>query len=107
MGAAGRNESGVDGVVASGGGPAEPRITLLTRVGCHLCEDARDAVARVAEQAGVGWTELDVDADAARADEYGDRVPVVLVDGREHGYWRVEEKRLLDALSGRRWSLRG
>src|SRR6185369_3072777 len=69
----------------------EARITLITRVG---------------EQAGVGWREVDVDADPARADEYGDRVPVILVDGREHGYWRVEEARLRDALAGRRWSLR-
>jgi len=84
----------------------EARITLITRVGCHLCDDARAAVARVAEQAGVGWREVDVDADPARADEYGDRVPVILVDGREHGYWRVEEARLWDALAGRRWSLR-
>jgi Glutaredoxin-like domain (DUF836) len=84
----------------------EVRITLIGRAGCHLCDEARVAVARVAEQAGVGWQELDVDADPARADEYGDRVPVVLVDGREHGYWRVEEARLRDALAGRRWSLR-
>jgi hypothetical protein len=82
------------------------RITLITRVGCHLCEDARAAVARVARECGAGWQELDVDADPARADEYGDRVPVILVDGREHGYWRVEEARLRDALAGRRWSLR-
>jgi Glutaredoxin-like domain (DUF836) len=82
------------------------RITLITRVGCHLCDDARVAVARIAEETGAGWRELDVDADPVRADEYGDRVPVILVDGREHGYWRVEEKRLRDALAGRRWSLR-
>ncbi|MDT3438651.1 MULTISPECIES: glutaredoxin family protein [unclassified Pseudofrankia] len=95
---------GTDTVGEAAGGA--PRITLLTRVGCHLCDDARAAVVRVAEQTGVGWRELDVDAEQARADEYGDRVPVVLVDGREHGYWRVEEARLRDALGGRRWSLR-
>lgn len=86
---------------------AAPRITLLTRVGCHLCDDARATVARVAADTGAGWHELDVDADATRADEYGDRVPVVLLDGREHGYWRVEEARLREALGGRRWSLPG
>ncbi|MCK9894254.1 glutaredoxin family protein [Frankia sp. AgB32] len=92
-------------------GPAAPgdggtRITLLTRSGCHLCETARDAVARVADQERVGWREADVDADPQLAEEYGDRVPVVLVDGREHGYWRVEEDRLRRALAGGRWSLR-
>jgi hypothetical protein len=87
--------------------PAPVRITVLTRVGCHLCEEALVAIARVAAGEGVGWVELDVDDDPARADEYGDRVPVIMVDGREHGYWRVEEERLRRALAGRRWSLRG
>ncbi|MCL9798199.1 glutaredoxin family protein [Frankia sp. AgKG'84/4] len=63
-------------------------------------------MARVAEQERVGWREADVDADPQLAQDYGDRVPVVLVDGREHGYWRVEEDRLRRALAGGRWSLR-
>lgn len=69
---------------------AEPRITLVTRTGCHLCEVAREALERIGEP----WTELDVDADIELAREYSDRVPVILLDGREHGYWRVEESRL-------------
>jgi hypothetical protein len=101
------NLGGPDGAGAAPGDGASRRITLLTRVGCHLCDDARAAIIRIAEDTGVGWRELDVDADPARADEYGDRVPVILLDGREHGYWRVEEARLRDALAGRRWSLRG
>jgi glutaredoxin len=71
------------------------RLTLITRAQCHLCEDAKAAIARVAAAAGVAWDELDVDADAELQAEYWDRVPVVLLDGREHGYWRVEEERLL------------
>jgi glutaredoxin len=76
-----------------------PRVTLLTRVGCHLCDDAKEAMARVAAQAGIAWVEVDVDADQELAYEYGDRVPVVLLDGREHGFWRVEEARLLRDLA--------
>jgi hypothetical protein len=98
--------TGSDGDGDGGAAGGAPRITLLTRVGCHLCDDARAVIVRVAAETGTGWRELDVDAEPARADEYGDRVPVVLVDGREHGYWRVEEARLRDALAGRRWSLR-
>lgn len=89
---------GTDRTVSS-----DPRITLLTRAGCHLCDDAREIIRRVADEVGAGWRELDVDADPARADTYGDRVPVILVDGREHGYWRVEEERLRRALAGDRW----
>jgi len=71
------------------------RLTLITRVDCHLCDVAKEAIARVAATAGVGWEELDVDADPALLEEYWDRVPVILLDGKEHGYWRVEEERLL------------
>lgn len=75
--------------------PDGPRLTLITRPGCHLCEVAVEAITRVAETAGVGWTEVSVDSDPALEREYGDRVPVTLLDGKEHGYWRVEEERLL------------
>jgi hypothetical protein len=73
---------------------SEPRLTLLTRPGCHLCDVAREALDRVAAATGETWTERDVTADLELEREYGDRLPVVLLDGREHGYWRVEEDRL-------------
>ncbi len=81
---------------------APPRIRLLGRRGCHLCDEARSTVAAVAAEAAVGWDEIDVDSDGDLADEYGDRVPVVLLDGREHAYWRVDAERLRAALAGRR-----
>jgi glutaredoxin len=69
---------------------AEPRLTLVTRSNCHLCDVAKEALDRIGEP----WTELDVESDLELEREYGDRVPVILLDGREHGYWRVEESRL-------------
>ena len=77
----------------------ETRITLITRAGCHLCEQAAESLARVGDATGVGWREVDVDSDAELQREYGDRVPVILLDGREHGYWRVEEARLIADLA--------
>ncbi|HEY6594253.1 MAG TPA: glutaredoxin family protein [Asanoa sp.] len=74
---------------------AEPRLTLVTRPDCHLCDVAKEAIARVAAATGESWRELDVTSDVELEREYGDRVPVTLLDGREHGYWRVEEDRLL------------
>jgi len=68
---------------------------LITRVGCHLCDVAKEAMDRVAAASGETWREVDVDGDRDLLAEYSDRVPVVLLDGREHGYWRVEEDRLL------------
>jgi hypothetical protein len=80
----------------------EPRLTLITRPGCHLCEVAKEAVDRVVAVTGDRWTELDVTGDLELEREYGDRLPVVLLDGREHGYWRVEEDRLLRDLTAAR-----
>ena len=72
----------------------DPRLTLLTRPGCDHCGSARDALAALAAELGVPWDERDVTADQADFDEYGDRVPVVLLDGREHSYWTVDAARL-------------
>ncbi|HEY1176041.1 MAG TPA: glutaredoxin family protein [Phytomonospora sp.] len=75
------------------------RVVLLTTAGCHLCADARAALDRVAERTGVAWSEVDVATDQTLLREYGDRLPVVLLDGREHGYWAVEEERLVADIS--------
>ena len=73
---------------------ADARLQLLTRAGCHLCDVAREVLAEVAAETGEGFRELDVDADPALLDEYSDRVPVVLLDGREHSYFTVDVPRL-------------
>jgi glutaredoxin len=75
------------------------RLTLITRQECHLCDVAKEAIARVSEVSGEQWREVDVDSDPQLQDEYWDRVPVILLDGKEHGYWRVEEDRLLRDLA--------
>ena len=78
-----------------------PRITLLTRADCHLCDAAREALDRVAARTGEPWVEVDVATDLELERDYGDRLPVVLLDGKEHGYWRVEEDRLVRDLGQR------
>ncbi|WP_214364648.1 glutaredoxin family protein [Pseudonocardia sp. H11422] len=80
--------------------PDEPRVTVLTRAGCSACVTAEQDVARICAELGHGWTAVDVDSDPELRAEYGDRVPVIMVDGREHGFWKVEEKRLRTALAG-------
>jgi hypothetical protein len=72
------------------------RVTLISRAGCHLCADAEAVLDRILPGQ---WTRLDVDSDVELERDYGDRVPVVLLDGAEHGYWRVEESRLLRDLA--------
>jgi Glutaredoxin-like domain (DUF836) len=76
------------------------RVTLLTRPGCHLCADARAVVARVAADLGVPWEERDVTASADDLARYSDMIPVTLIDGVQHDFWRVSEERLRAALLG-------
>ncbi|RJQ78067.1 glutaredoxin family protein [Pseudonocardiaceae bacterium YIM PH 21723] len=75
-------------------------VTLLVRAGCHSCAEARTDVERVCGELDVPWTEVDVDTDPELQAEYGDMVPVFLIDGAMHGYWKLEEPRFRAALSG-------
>jgi len=68
------------------------RITLISRDGCHLCEVAEQTLDRIVPGQ---WARVEISASVELERDYGDRVPVVLLDGKEHGYWRVEEDRLL------------
>jgi hypothetical protein len=77
---------------------AEVRITLLGRPGCHLCDDARAVVERVATDLGVGWEERDISGSEDDLREYCDEIPVTFVDGVQHDFWRVSEPRLRAAL---------
>jgi Glutaredoxin-like domain (DUF836) len=74
------------------------RVTLLTRPGCHLCEDARAVIARVAADLGVPWEERDITASGDDLARYADMIPVTLIDGVQHDFWRVSEDRLRAAL---------
>ena len=71
-----------------------PRLTLLTRDGCHLCQTAAETLTRIGAEAGLVPDVVDVDADPELQAEYGDRVPVVLLDGQEHSYFTVDVERL-------------
>ncbi len=71
-----------------------PRLRLMTRAGCHLCEVAAETLERIAAEAGLRPEAVDVDTDPELQAEYGDRVPVVLLDGREHSYFTVDVPRL-------------
>jgi len=75
------------------------RVTLYTRAGCHLCDEARAVVAQVCEELGEGFEEIDVDTDPALRERFTDEVPVTFVDGRQHDFWRVSPDRLRTALT--------
>ena len=74
-------------------------MELLTRDGCGICARVHDRLAELAGELGFDLSTTDVDALALAGDpglraEFGDRVPVILLDGREHSYWDIDEPRL-------------
>ncbi|OBK25676.1 hypothetical protein A5634_26105 [Mycobacterium asiaticum] len=83
-----------------------PRVELLTRAGCAICERVHARLAALAGELNFELSSTDVDAAALKGNpglraEFGDRLPVVLLDGREHSYWEVDEPRLRADLAGR------
>ena len=93
--------------MTNGESATDARLMLVSRVGCHLCADGREVVRTVAEATGTTWAEVDVDTDADLLRRYSDRVPVVLLDGVERDFGRLDGQRLGEALKGRRWWRRG
>lgn len=78
-----------------------PTVTLITKPGCHLCTLARDVVTRVTSDLGAGFEELSL-ADIPDPDPmWWEQIPVTLIDGQVHDYWRVSERRLRNELAGR------
>jgi hypothetical protein len=78
-------------------------LTLIGKPGCHLCDDARDVIHSVIDQLPGGSPtvtveERDILQDAELHEKYVEEIPVVLLDGRVHTYWRVDPARLRTAL---------
>jgi glutaredoxin len=81
-------------------------VQLLTRAGCGICQRVMTRLRELAAELDFALSAVDVDAAAAAGDaalraEYGDRLPVVLLDGREHSYWDVDEARLRADITNR------
>ncbi|MFB4305558.1 glutaredoxin family protein [Actinomadura sp. GTD37] len=74
-------------------------ITLLGKPGCHLCDDARAVIERVAADLGVAWEERDITQSEADHERYWEQIPVTLVNGVQHDFWRVDENRLRAAVT--------
>ncbi|MCH0541361.1 glutaredoxin family protein [Streptomyces sp. MUM 203J] len=76
-------------------GQADPRtVTLIGKPGCHLCDDARAVVQQVCAETGALWEEKDIEQDEQLYRAYWEQIPVVLVDGEQHTFWKVDPDRL-------------
>ncbi|KQX70721.1 MULTISPECIES: glutaredoxin family protein [unclassified Streptomyces] len=78
----------------------ERSVTLIRKSGCHLCDDAERVIEKVCGELGVSWEQKDIADDPQLYDQYWEQIPVVLVDGRQHTFWRVDESRLRKELAG-------
>jgi glutaredoxin len=69
-------------------------VTLYSRPGCHLCDDARAALRRVQAQAPFALEEVDIETDDALHARYLERIPVIALDGEELFDFFVDEETL-------------
>ena len=81
------------------------RLTLIGKPGCHLCDDAREVVQAVMTEVeaaddapSVHLDERSILDDAELATRYAEEIPVLLIDGEVHDYWRIDPVRLKTAL---------
>jgi hypothetical protein len=82
---------------------ASIELTLIGKPGCHLCDDARDVIRGVLDELGeagpaVTLGEVSILDDPELHDRYVEDIPVLLVNGVVHTYWRVDPARLRNAL---------
>jgi glutaredoxin len=84
---------------------SDVRLTLLTKPGCHLCDDARQAIqsvlssdAVVAAEMTVTVDELNILEDDALLTKYAEEIPVLLINNQMHSYWHIDPQRLTKAL---------
>lgn len=80
-------------------------LTLIGKPGCHLCEDAEAAIERVLASflasnpsVAVSITQHNILDDAELAARYSEEIPVLLINGNVHNYWRIDEDRFMRAL---------
>lgn len=80
--------------------PADRTVTLIGKPGCHLCDDAQLVIEKVCAEVGAAWEKKDITQDEELHRAYWEQIPVVLVDGEQHTFWRVDEERLRRELAG-------
>ena len=77
-------------------------VTVYGKPGCHLCEEARDVVLAVRRERDFVLEEVDISLDPVLHRDYGERIPVVAVDGEEAFQYRVDRDMLRRMLDGGR-----
>jgi glutaredoxin len=74
-------------------------VLVYGRPGCHLCDDALAALARIAERVAFELRTIDIETDEELFKRYLERIPVIVIDGREAFDLIVDERDLERALA--------
>ena len=77
------------------------KVTLYTRRGCHLCDEAKQAIGAARRRSAFDYEELDIDADPDLQRLYNEDVPVIAIDGRKAFKHRLTAEELLKKLAAR------
>jgi glutaredoxin len=77
-------------------------FVLYGRAWCHLCEDMRAELEPIAQRFGIGIQWIDIDDDPALEARYNERVPVLMLDGRELCHYRLDANAVEAALKAHR-----
>lgn len=78
-------------------------ITLIGKPSCHLCDDARSIVNEVVADFAsprLIVEERSIEDDRELFDEYWEQIPVLLINGKVHNFWRIDPVRLTTSLKG-------
>jgi glutaredoxin len=67
-------------------------VTMYTRPGCHLCEDAKAVVLPLLREFGANLREVSIDTDSKLIERYGSDIPVIFVGARKAAKHRVDPK---------------
>ena len=73
-------------------------VKSYSRTGCHLCEIAIDRITSVKEELNFNLEVELIDSSIELQQEYGEQVPVILIDDKVHDYWRVDLDRFTKAI---------
>ncbi len=76
--------------------PNQVSLTLYTRVGCHLCDEMKQALRLFQQRYDFSLNLVDIDADSYLKQRYGERVPVLAAGDKEICHYHFNEKLLLD-----------
>ena len=73
-------------------------VTMYSRRNCHLCEVAKEVVESTRNEANFDFEVVFIDGDAGLENEYGEEVPVTMINGKRHDFFRVDRARFIEAV---------